>query len=411
MNQNSYIKGLILFVVIISIGALLYSVIFFSTLFQDSDPSDPDSSDPYTLVREELMIKSRNLVEKHYVIEALEVLYDHSELRNKEFDDLILEIEKIQNEYVLYQGRIEHIFFHSLIVDTEKAFGESSGDPKGYDLWMITVDEFKKILVQLKDRGYILIRLSDVYEKINGNWVEKSLYLPVGKKPLLVSVDNIGYTPSRIKDGFASKLILSEDGTLISEVTLSDQSIIQSDQGDVFPIVERFLQDHPGFSYQDARAMLGVTGNMGILGYDPMKSNEREAATRVIDRMKELGWEFVNHSYTHEAGSYYSEQSTIESIQKDFEMFHEFINPIIGQSNVFIAPFGIRLKEPMFSYIHELGYDVYATVDRRSQPMVQDGSLILPRVNIDGFVMRNDTQYINEHFFTVNEVFDQRRVP
>ena len=411
MKKRFLKKILILCAFIISLGALIYSGFFFSSLFIDSDPIDQDPIDSYKLLREEVMSKSQKLVEQHYVNEALEVLNNHPELSNDEYDKLIQEIKDIQHNYVVYQGRIEHIFFHSLIVDAEKAFGESSSDPNGYDLWMITVDEFKQILIQLKDRGYILVSLSDVYEKVNNIWIEKALYLPSGKKPLLVSVDNIGYTPSRIKDGFASKLILNEEGNLISEITLSDQSIIQSDEGDVFPILESFLQDYPGFSYQDARAMLGVTGNMGILGYDPFNPNEKKEAIEVVNRMKELGWEFVNHSYTHAAGSYFSEVSTMESIQEDFETFHTVMNPIIGKTNVFIAPFGIRLKEPMFSYIQDLGYDVYATVDRRSQPVIEGESLILPRVNIDGFVMRNDTKYINEHFFTVNEVFDERRIP
>lgn len=414
MKQASFAKALIILGAIISLGALLVSMYFVSTLvFNDStfDPTDEKPSDPYKTVRDELMSQSQKLVKKHYIDEALEVLSNRPELSNKELEGLIQEIKEIQKTYVKYQGRIEHIFFHSLIVDTDKAFGPTSSDPKGYDLWMITVNEFKEILRQLKDRGYILVSLSDVYEKVNETWVEKALYLPNGKKPLLVSVDNIGYTPSRIKDGFASKLILTEERKLISEVTLSNQSIIQSDEGDVFPILESFIQEHPQFSFQDARAMLGVTGNLGILGYDPKKTNEKEEVIQVVNRMKELGWEFVNHSYTHAAGDYFSEQSKLESIEEDFQLFHAMMNPIIGKSNVFIAPFGIRLKEPMFSYIQELGYDVYATVDRRSQPVIQNGSLILPRVNIDGFVMRNDAQYISEHFFNVNEVFDKRRTP
>lgn len=390
---------------------VICSVLMYQTFFRDTSTDIDDPKDPNKIIREEILKEAKVLVSKHYVDDALTLITQRPEIRNKDVDAYVAQLKIVQSSYVRYQGRIEHIFFHSLIVDPQKAYGPTSSDPKGYDLWMITVDEFKKILDQLYSRGYVLVSLEDIYEHVDGRWEEKPLFLPYGKKPLLVSVDNIGYTTSRIKDGFASKLILNEEMELISEITHSDQSKTLSKEGDVFPILETLLKQHPDFSYQDARAMLGVTGNMGILGYDPKKPEEKEEAIRLVNHMKILGWEFVNHSYTHAAGNYYSETSRLSSIQEDFELFHETMNPIMGKSNVFIAPFGILLKEPMFSYIQQQGYNVYATVDRRSQPVIQQGSLILPRVNIDGFVMRNDTEYINEHFFNVSEVFDSLRNP
>lgn len=386
-------------------------ILVYQTFFKNDSTDNHYPKDPYKIIREEILEEARTLSSKHYVEEALALIAQRPEIRNKDVDAYVTQLKVQKNSYVRYQGRIEHIFFHSLIVDPQKAYGPTSSDPKGYDLWMITVEEFKKILENLYQRGYVLVSLEDIYEQVDGRWEEKPLYLPFGKRPLLVSVDNVGYTAARIKDGFASKLILNEDNELISEITHADQSKTFSKEGDVFPILETFLNQYPDFSYKDARAMLGVTGNMGILGYDPKKPEEKEEAIRLVNHMRTLGWEFVNHSYTHAAKDYYSEQSKLSSIQEDFELFHEVMNPIIGKSNVFIAPFGILLKEPMFSYIQSLGYDVYATVDRRSTPSIQNGSLILPRVNIDGFVMRNDTEYINEHFFNVSDVFDSSRNP
>jgi hypothetical protein len=44
----------------------------------------------------------------------------------------------------LAENNVPHIFFHSLIVDTSRAF-DGDGDSKGYNLYMTTVDEFNKM--------------------------------------------------------------------------------------------------------------------------------------------------------------------------------------------------------------------------------------------------------------------------
>lgn len=380
---------------------------------KDKDPTikDPPTTDTYQEERKLVINEAVELSESYYYDEALMLLEEKSYLNNEETELLTAKIIDEKNSLIAYDGRIEHLFFHSLIVDPQLAYGPSSSDANGYDLWMITVSEFKEILNQLNERGYVLVMLDDVYQKTETGWEKKELYLPPNTKPILFSVDNIGYTSSRIADGFASKLVLDEEGKLISEITKPDQSKILSKEGDVFPILEDFISVHPNFSYQDARAMLGVTGNMGVLGYNPQISEDRNNVTTLVNTMKELGWQFVNHSYTHAGNEYFSEESVLEKVQEDFSQFHSIITPIIGETNIFIAPFGVKVKTEIFNYIFDQGYDVYAIVDRRGQPIIQGGSLILPRVNIDGFSMRNDSEYITEHFFDVSSVFDPQRNP
>jgi len=33
----------------------------------------------------------------------------------------------------------------------------------------------------------------------------------------------------------------------------------------------------------------------------------------------------------------------------------------------------------------------------------------MPRINLDGFVMNKDKEYITQHFFDVDKVYDHRR--
>ena len=86
---------------------------------------------------------------------------------------------------------ITHIFFHSLIVDTSKAFdGDDMQD--GYNQVMTTVDEFNKIIQQMYDRGYVLVSIHDMVKETtneNGSVTMQpgDIYLPAGKKPFVLS--------------------------------------------------------------------------------------------------------------------------------------------------------------------------------------------------------------------------------
>ena len=56
---------------------------------------------------------------------------------------------------------VTHIFFHSLIMDTSKAF-DGDSDSANYNSVMTTKDEFLKILEDMYQKGYVLVRIHDV---------------------------------------------------------------------------------------------------------------------------------------------------------------------------------------------------------------------------------------------------------
>ena len=56
--------------------------------------------------------------------------------------------------------KITHVFFHSLIVDTDRAF-DGDSDEAGYNQMMTTVSEFKKMLQIMYDKGYVLVSPHD----------------------------------------------------------------------------------------------------------------------------------------------------------------------------------------------------------------------------------------------------------
>ena len=66
---------------------------------------------------------------------------------------------------------VTHVFFHSLVMDNSKAF-DGDSDSKGYNQVMTTKSEFLKILEQMYERGYVLVKLHDIAYEVtdeNGN--------------------------------------------------------------------------------------------------------------------------------------------------------------------------------------------------------------------------------------------------
>ena len=113
-------------------------------------------------------------------------------------------------------SEVTHIFFHSLVVDNQKAF-DGEDDSDGYNQVMTTTGEFEKILESLYEKGFVLVRMHDMaYETKdeNGNTIMKpgTILLPEGKRPLVISQDDVCYYPYMDGDGFASRMIVGEDG-------------------------------------------------------------------------------------------------------------------------------------------------------------------------------------------------------
>ena len=107
---------------------------------------------------------------------------------------------------------ITHVFFHTLVVDPEKAF---DGDTKtaGYNQVMTTVDEFRRIIQSMYDRGYVLVSPHDMASlDENGVMQRRSILVPEGKIPFVLSQDDVSYYHYMDGDGFATRLVLDENG-------------------------------------------------------------------------------------------------------------------------------------------------------------------------------------------------------
>ena len=350
--------------------------------------------------------QAKVLASGYFYDEALALL-DNSQYKDDEqIVALKNEINTQKNQLVKYDGQFYHVFFHSLIVYPELAF---DGDymHEGYDMWMTTVSEFKNMLPQLYERGFVLYSMKDIQKG-------KDVMLPPGKKPLIISIDDVCYYDYMKNDGFADRLVINEDGEVACEVRTPEGETIVTYDGDVMPILDQFVKEHPDFSYRGAKGVVALTGYEGAFGYritdleGEELSKAQEEVKEIATVMKENGWLFACHSYTH--NDYFKDGGVAyDTLVKDTQRWEDTIAPYVLNPDIYISPFGYHLKEGdnRLGYLSaDMGYTYFCPVSTAMRTIfTEDGTVIQERFNLDRFNMRNQKEFINKTFFDVDSVY------
>ncbi len=356
----------------------------------------------------------------------------------------VAEYKDLDAKLVSYpkMNQITHIFFHSLIVDTKRAFdGEYTDD--GYNLYMTTIDEFKAMMQQMYDRGYVLVSPYDIAYEVTDetgtHFTYGDIRLPEGKIPFLMSQDDVNYYGYMISngdgsgevpaqatangDGFACRLIIGEDGYPTCEY-VDENGVLSTGDYDLVPVLEKFIQEHPDFSYHGARAILGVTGYEGVLGYRTKPAYEKtmgteayqkelEDAKAVVKCLKDHGWILASHSYGHPA---YGSISA-ERVEADTTKWENTCQPIIGDTDIILYPHGSDIagiekytfNNAKFKSLYDDGYRYFFNVDSHIH-WCQLGANYFRggRRNLDGYRLYHNPELLDD-LFDVATVFDKNR--
>ena len=314
---------------------------------------------------------------------------------------------------------VSHLFFHSLVADPKRAF-DGDDEAKGYLDYMVTIDEFKKIIQQVYDRNYILISPHQLYTTGPDGSVElKPLELPEGKKPLVISFDDLSYYEYMDGDGFPDRLIV-KDGKIVNEYR-DAAGKKQVGAYDHLPIMEEFLDQHPDFSHDGAKGVIAMTGYNGVLGYrtsdisykDQNKNldQDKKDAKKVADAIKNNGWEFASHSWGHINFT----KSPVDHIRADNEKWQAEVAPIVGKTDLLIYPFGADIagigdyENEKFQYLKSQGFNAFFNVDASVPAWGQAGGKYLrqARINVDGISLKHAIEGTSQ---TLNEFFDPHTV-
>ena len=246
---------------------------------------------------------------------------------------------------------IVNLSFESLITDPQRAFNHGGYGYIMQESYMST-EEFQMILERLYDNNYILIGLSDFVETATTKdgtmfYQYKTLMLPEGKKPLILTQTNVSYKLDLVDSdgdmiadaggvGIASRLILDSNGNISAELVNEDGSITTGAY-DLVPILDAFVYEHPDFSYHGAKAILALTGHNGLFGYridedgrevfgEDQYNKDVAAVQAIANKLRENGYELACHTYGNNA---YGDDS-LSSIQADMNQWMNEIFPVIG---------------------------------------------------------------------------------
>lgn len=271
-----------------------------------------------------------------------------------------------RSEYVLAKsqlvawddpGKVVNLSFQMLIADIQMALRHQSRAQTIINNF-ITTDEFSKILQELYDNGYILVSPTDFMEaSVNENgetvFTPKTLYLPAGKKPLMITQTNVNYNlylvdsdgdrkADKYGGGFANKLVLDSNGDITCEMINSTGQTVYGAY-DLIPILDAFVEENPDFSYRGAKAIIALTGYNGLFGHrtqpDAVLTWGQEIyddavvqAKAVAERLRETGYILACYSYENISyGDIISAQ-----IDQDLTKWDNEVLPILGEVDILV---------------------------------------------------------------------------
>ena len=251
-------------------------------------------------------------------------------------------------------SEVVNLSFQLLIADPVRAFADDEY-ATAYNRNFVTTDEFRIILQQLSDNGYVLVSLNDIVDVViteqGTTFAAKTIYLPEGKKPLILTQTHVNYNtfmtdgdgdklPDKDGAGFACKLILDENGNLTNEYIDKDGNLLTGEY-DLVPILNSFIKTNPGFSYKGAKAIIAVTGYDGLFGYrtNPGAQNrldeseysaEIDGAKQIAQALRNDGYDIACYTYENIGYGYIS----LSQMQSDLDRWTNEVVPILGEIDI-----------------------------------------------------------------------------
>ena len=214
------------------------------------------------------------------------------------------------------------------------------------------------MLEELYGNGYMLVRMDDLVSVVTDDdgkttYEPKTLYLPAGKKPLMITETNVNYytyttdsdgdlRPDKGGAGFASRMIVDENGQITCEMVDANGNTVTG-AFDLVPILNAFIETHPDFSFRGAKATLAVSGYDGILGYrtnpgakdtlgEAAWKNEIEGAKQIVSALRADGYEIACYTYRNVS---YADRGAPE-IQADLNSWINEVEPILGEVDTLV---------------------------------------------------------------------------
>jgi hypothetical protein len=322
---------------------------------------------------------------------------------------------------------VSHLFYHSLIVDPARAFARTQPERAGYAQYMVTISEFRAQLQQMYLHGYVLVHPQRLVAKDAAGVMRPGIVLlPPGRKPLVLSVDDVNYYTYMQGAGFASNLTLK--GGQVTNTYVDAAGHTHFGAYDVPTVIDEFVRQHPDFSYRGDKGIIAETGYNGVLGYrssvreygdTPATRAQGAQAKAVATALKAEGWQFASHSWGHINMT----TSPLSWIEADARRWDAEVKPLVGATDEFVYPFGADISgitpysslNAKFRFLHDTeGYDYFFPIDatKAAWSQLSGNAWRQARINIDGISMQRELDGHHtplERFFTTRTTIDPLR--
>ena len=360
------------------------------------------------------------------------VISEHSEITMR-----LSEYKQTMNTLISWNdpGSIPNLSFHALIADPARAFTNQDFG-KSYNKNFVTTGEFQKILEQLYEKGYVLVEFEHcISETITGDTVTysaKPVLLPDGKKPVMITETMVNYynymidgnkdgTPDKDGAGFASRLVVDDlTGNIQAEMVNSAGETVRGDY-DLVPILEKFIEAHPDFSYQGARATLAVTGDEGIFGYrinstvkntkgEDYYNKEVEGAKKIVAALREKGYEIACYTYSNVD---YGKKSASD-IQADISSWKVEIMPVVGTLDTLVYAKNSDISSTgaysggKYNVLYEAGFRYFISNGTSPSADVTNSYVRQKRIMVTGTYMAH-TPTLYNYYFDAKSVLNSTR--
>ena len=364
------------------------------------------------------MEEAQKLADGYFFEEAIAYLegIELNETNSERIEKALADYRSRSEAVRIYDGKITHLCFPALIEDTNRAF---DGDDASYTYSgsMLTTAELKGILEQLYANDYVLIDIHSIAAlETDGRGITtmemQKLRVPDGKKPVVLSQDDVNYASSKASDGMATRLVLDENGEVKALYTDPEGHELYGDY-DFIPILNSFIEEHPDFSYRGARGIVSVSASNGIFGYDVQGSllasaeENQQTVKAIADRLRADGWYIASAGYSH---SYMNEMSK-EDLEADIDKWMEEAGTLVGETDILFYPYGAEVEYPsdQLRYLLQNGLCYLCGLWGDTDFMeLGEGYLRQTRRFVDGYTLLNAASYFTG-IFDAYEVKDPGR--
>lgn len=377
-----------------------------------------------------LISQCRDMMKNFRYYSAENILSDLSQIfpGDSAIEELLLLTTENTSRVVEYTDDVEVLSVRPLLADRELAF--SDPNYPHVEANYLSTYEFAAMLQELYDNDYILLDPRAMTDQSNPNVVTRApLRLPEGKKPVVIVVENVNYSPRASGLGFCRRLVLNDQNQICGEYINSKGETIVDRQAEAIGILDQFVEEHPDFSFDGAKGIVSFSGFEVIMGYvthedqiyeynlsakesgaleilptrTEMQKNA-ETVISIVEEMRSSGWVMASSTYQYISARNWTMQDTVY----DTDKWLAEIGSLTGEADVLVYPFGeyIDGTDPRCEYMKENGFRIFLGISPTAYKHYGDNYLYLDRALMSGLSFRENDY---SRLFDVEKIYDPMR--